>query len=342
VESELFALTTAECPLALPFAGPQPFRTRAAFETTADGDNDVNVGDSVTTSLTYTSGPEHLSGFRMTNVRVGFTIGGTVVEIDRGTVDFPQPVTTNFVVGSTEHVVEADDMGSVVSLAVTNYFGTYYESQYSCTVRTGDGVVGVYVNRAPVVAGDAAETASGEGVTVDVLANDDVTNDSGMIAGSTPTADELLAQDDVATALPGQVVVTAQASDGECAVDADQQVTYTPDADFAGTDSCDYTVTDNDGASSTATLAVEVAEAVVVPVDPPVDEEPVDDPVVDEPVVDDGGAADDTSADDEAEADRDAVLPDTGGPDAGLLAVGALLVGAGAFAVVSGRRRLQG
>lgn len=49
------------------------------------------------------------------------------------------------------------------------------------------------------------------------------------------------------------------ASNGSVVLNDDGTVTYTPDADFTGTDSFEYTITDSDGNTDTATVTVTVA-----------------------------------------------------------------------------------
>ncbi|MCA3268080.1 MAG: tandem-95 repeat protein, partial [Azospirillum sp.] len=68
----------------------------------------------------------------------------------------------------------------------------------------------------------------------------------------------------------GDTLSFALASDGEPAhgtviVNADGTYSYTPDADYAGTDSFRYTVTDANGASSTATVTLDVTPVADAP-----------------------------------------------------------------------------
>ena len=76
-----------------------------------------------------------------------------------------------------------------------------------------------------------AQTDEGKPVTIDVLAND--------------TANAALAID------KGSLAITSNPSNGSVKVNADDTVTYTPDAGYGGaTDSFKYTVTDDNGATS--------------------------------------------------------------------------------------------
>lgn len=93
------------------------------------------------------------------------------------------------------------------------------------------------VNDAPTAAADTATTDEDTAVTVDVLANDgDPDGDPlGIISATTPT-------------------------DGTTSV-ANGQITYTPNADFNGTDSFDYTISDGSlTASATVTVTVNAVD----------------------------------------------------------------------------------
>jgi LPXTG-motif cell wall-anchored protein len=132
-----------------------------------------------------------------------------------------------------------------------------------CSIPAGDGLVGLYVNRAPMLVDDSVSTQPASPVTIDVLANDDATWDSGTISSSYPTATELAAQDDVAHVPAGSLAtalaVVAHPSNGAVAIGPDGHITYTPNSGFIGTDSFVYSLTDNDGASSEAAVTIEVA-----------------------------------------------------------------------------------
>ncbi|CAN0598551.1 unnamed protein product, partial [Laminaria digitata] len=109
------------------------------------------------------------------------------------------------------------------------------------------------VNDAPVAANDTATTDEDTDVTVDILGNDvDAEFDT-----LTPT-------------------ITIMPSNGVASVNLDGSVSYSPDADFHGTDSFTYEISDGNGGSDSATATITV------------------NPVNDEPV-----AADDTATTDE-------------------------------------------
>lgn len=93
-------------------------------------------------------------------------------------------------------------------------------------------------NQGPDAVDDSATTQENVAVTVDVLANDtDPDGDALAVASvGTPTA-------------------------GDATDNGDGTVTYMPDAGFYGTDAFDYTVTDGNGGSDTATVTITVQPA---------------------------------------------------------------------------------
>ena len=117
------------------------------------------------------------------------------------------------------------------------------------------------VNDAPVAGDDAVSTPEDTAVTIDVLANDtDVDGDTLSVAGLTPPAN-------------GTVQVVAG------------KIVYTPNANFNGTDSFTYTVSDGNGGTDVATVTVNVGgvndapvavdDTVTTPEDQPVTFDPL-------------------------------------------------------------------
>ena len=91
-------------------------------------------------------------------------------------------------------------------------------------------------NTAPVAVDDTAMTFEDAAVAIDVLANDSDVDGNALT-----------------------VTAVTQATNGSVAIDIDRtQVSYTPDADFAGPDSFTYTIGDGNGGSATARVDVEV------------------------------------------------------------------------------------
>ncbi|RDD62279.1 Ig-like domain-containing protein [Ferruginivarius sediminum] len=101
----------------------------------------------------------------------------------------------------------------------------------------GGGTVSEPSNTAPVAGDDSVTTDADTAVTVDVLAND-----------SDGDGDSL------------DVTSLGNPSNGTVVENADGTLTYTPDADFSGSDSFTYTVSDGNGGSDTATVSVTVNE----------------------------------------------------------------------------------
>ena len=90
-------------------------------------------------------------------------------------------------------------------------------------------------NESPLAVDDTASTAEETAVTIDVLAND-TDGDGDTLTVSSVT----------------------QGAAGSVQINADNTVTYTPDAGAAGTDSFTYTITDGNGGQETANVTVTI------------------------------------------------------------------------------------
>ncbi|MCA9938168.1 MAG: tandem-95 repeat protein, partial [Anaerolineales bacterium] len=110
---------------------------------------------------------------------------------------------------------------------------------FTYTVNDGHGgtdtatvaVIVTAVGDAPIAMNDSATTPEDTPVTIDVLANDfDGDGD------------------------PLTVTAVSTATHGTVALNPDSSVTYTPDADYHGSDSFTYTVSDGNGGTDTATV----------------------------------------------------------------------------------------
>ncbi len=120
--------------------------------------------------------------------------------------------------------------------------GPNSDGLYTVTVTADDGNGGTTTstfvwtvnNPPPLAAPDTASTTEDIPVTVDVLAND---ND--------PDGDAL-------------TVTEANAANGSVLINADGTITYTPDANFNGTDTVIYTISDGEGGTSTSTVTITV------------------------------------------------------------------------------------
>jgi uncharacterized repeat protein (TIGR01451 family) len=96
----------------------------------------------------------------------------------------------------------------------------------------------VCINDAPVATDDSATTDEDTPVNVDVQ-----TNDSAGPADEDPSLTTTFVTDP---------------ANGTATIEADGSVTYTPDADYNGSDSFDYTVCDSEGLCDTATVTITV------------------------------------------------------------------------------------
>lgn len=90
---------------------------------------------------------------------------------------------------------------------------------------------------------DTATTAEDIPVTIDVLANDTGLGD-----------------------VPITVSLSSAPAEGTASVNPDNTITYTPNADFNGTDSFSYQVKDNDGETSTGLVTISVTPVNDAPV----------------------------------------------------------------------------
>ncbi len=111
---------------------------------------------------------------------------------------------------------------------------------------------------------DTRDAASGTGAltatlsgTIAVNATPDLAADSADTDEDTPVTVDVLANDELGTAMAAISGVT-DGTHGTVVDNGDGTVTYTPNADYHGTDSFTYTVTDGNGDSRTATVTVTV------------------------------------------------------------------------------------
>ncbi|MFD0980054.1 Ig-like domain-containing protein, partial [Tropicimonas aquimaris] len=112
--------------------------------------------------------------------------------------------------------------------------------EYTMTDGSGESAtatvsVSVGANTPPVASDDTASTSEDTAVTVSVLDNDgDADGDAVVVTGASDPAN------------------------GSVEVNSDGTITYTPDAEFNGTDSFTYDVSDGNGGTDTATVEVTV------------------------------------------------------------------------------------
>jgi hypothetical protein len=153
------------------------------------------------------------------------------------------PNTEPMVIGANQWA-SGDNVADSIQDAFDGQIGTvalYGEalSQGDIQALADGGTVSEPSNTAPVAADDSVTTDADTAVTLDVLANDS--------DGDGDTLD---------------VTSLGNPSNGTVVENTDGTLTYTPDADFSGSDSFTYTVSDGNGGSDTATVSVTVNEVV--------------------------------------------------------------------------------
>lgn len=231
------------------------------------------VIDPDSTSLTYTSeldynGPDELEyvvtdglgDVDTTTVSLTVTpVNDPPVGIDNETVALKGTLLTIFALANDLDVdgdqltissVTAPAHGSAVvspdglSIAYTPEAGFFGPDQFAYTLSDGNGgtttaeisIEVVKFNDPPVPVDDSAETDEDIPITIEPLAND-----------TDPDGD------------PFTVTAVTAPSSGTVAIDSgDTTVTYTPEADFFGEDSFEYSVTDSNGETSIGTVSLTI------------------------------------------------------------------------------------
>ncbi len=263
-------------------------------------------------AFTYEIGDGHGDPVSATvHVAVALVDDPPVAVDDDVTTDEDTPVVVDVLANDTD---DGDDPLSIRTLG-TPAHGTVVLNGGGLVTYTPDADYDGGDSFSYEVADDRGGTATAT-VVVTVLAVDDAPvalADGTTTAEDTPVVVDVLAND---TDPDGDALVVAGLGDpahGTVTVAADGRVTYTPEADFAGTDSFTYTVTDGTGLGDSALVTVTVT---------PVNDTPVagDDTTVtdeDTPVVVDV-LADDTDPDGDA-----LVVAGLGDPAHGTVTVGA-------------------
>ncbi len=218
-------------------------------------DADFNGSDSFTYTVSDGNGA---TDTETVTVTVNAVNDAPVAAADAVTTDEDTPVSIDVLANDSdidgdELTVSAVTQGANGSVAIDAQTGqvTYTpdadfngSDSFTYTVSDGNGgtdtetvtVTVNAVNDAPVAATDAVTTDEDTPVSIDVLAND-----------SDIDGDELT------------ISAVTQGANGSVAIDAQTgQVTYTPDADFNGSDSFTYTVSDGNGGTDTETVTVTV------------------------------------------------------------------------------------
>ena len=107
------------------------------------------------------------------------------------------------------------------------------------------------------------EDAQGDTDTGDISV--DIADVSPLLSYAALSTEANTAGDSAATVTPGNgtpaqhtIALTTDATNGACVVNGITSVTYTPDADYEGADTCSVTLTDADGDAVEATVAITV------------------------------------------------------------------------------------
>ncbi|MEG3756288.1 Ig-like domain-containing protein, partial [Psychromonas arctica] len=290
----------------------------ATFETTDEDGDEVTVTLSDTVNYEIVDGTVVLTEAGAELVNSGEELPAFTLTPNDGTVDGeaatvePGVTTTNdapeITITSSNDFTEDD--GSAVEGAVVATFETTDEDGDEVTVTLSDTVNYEIVDGTVVLTEAGAElvnsgeelptftltpndgTVDGEAATVEpgVTGVDDLTNtneDSVVTTEDTSVIIDVLAND---TDEDGEVSPVASVTDGTngtVAINADGTVTYTPDADFNGSDT--FTYTNEDGNTETVTVTVEaVADDTVLVADSATTDE--DTPVVIDVVANDTDA----------------------------------------------------
>ncbi|MDT8421905.1 MAG: tandem-95 repeat protein, partial [Desulfuromonadales bacterium] len=194
------------------------------------------VTETATVNVTVTPVADIAADSATTAEDTSVTIDVLANDTFQGVYGTDYAVTSTTAPSNGSVVIETD--GRITYTPVADYNGTD-SFDYTVTVYNADGstttetaTVSLTVNAVVDIADDTATTAEDTAVTTTVLAND---------------------------TFEGTPVVTAvtQGANGTVTINADNTVTYTPDADFNGSDFYTYTVTSG-GVTETATVNVTV------------------------------------------------------------------------------------
>ena len=201
--------------------------------------NPVNDAPNAPPSLPNQAGVDGQAGVSLplgnlfSDIDAGDTLTFTAAGLPAGLSIDPA---TGVITGTIDHSASQPNGGSyVVTVTATDRAGATASQSFIYTVT----------NPGPVAANDSATTNEDTPVTVAVLAND-----------SDPDADPLK-------------VTAANAANGTVVINPDGTITYTPDANFNGTDTITYSISDGQGGTATATVTVTVAGVNDAPVATP-------------------------------------------------------------------------
>src|SRR5262249_35779226 len=215
-----------------------------ALLTDADGNGVVSPGDTLRYAVIATNTSASATGASVFadyeqrlpddpfHIPGGGPASGGVITWSLGTLDANASVTLFYDVPVSSGVDEDAILGTVAMLSADNAATVFDNTR-----------VPINVNDDPNAVNDSATTDEDTAVVIAVLANDS--------AGA---------------GAPLPVTAVSAPSHGAAAINADGTVTYTPAANFHGSDAFSYTISDGHGGSATADVAVTVASVNDAPV----------------------------------------------------------------------------
>ena len=184
--------------------------------------------------------PMAIDDTAMTSAGIPVTVN--VLENDAGLADTPLTVTittnpTNGVIGTITNC----DQKATCEVPYTPNAGFTGDDDFQYMVtddtpdNSGNATVTITVTETPVAVDDAVSVFENENVTIDVLSND-------TEIGNVPLT----------------VTINTPPGKGTAVVQTDNTIVYTPNGGEETTDTFDYTVTDNNGGSSTAQVNISI------------------------------------------------------------------------------------
>ncbi len=204
----------------------------------SDGDWDIAI---ITVNVTEDENIVPVAKDDEATVEENSSVNVNVLANDTGLEDTPINVSIHQQPANGTVVVEGDN--SVSYTPNEEFFGDDSFS-YAATDANGDldiAIVEVTINQAasgiPIATDDEASTTENTPVIIDVLSND-----SGL--ADTPIT----------------VTISGDPTTGSVVVESDNTVTYTPNEEFYGSDSFNYTITDNNGDNDVALVSVNIEQ----------------------------------------------------------------------------------
>ena len=207
--------------------------------TASDGNGGSDTATVAITINAVNDAPDAINDTAATNEDVAVTISVLANDSDPENNSLAITAVTQGVNGA----VSINGNGTVTYTPSLNFNGS---DSFSYTISDGNGgsdtaavgVTVISVNDPPDAVNDTATTREGVAVMITVLGNDTDLEGNALSVSSVGTP-----------------------TNGTAVVNGDNTVTYTPGANFAGTASFTYTISDGQGGADTATVTVTVTEA---------------------------------------------------------------------------------